>query len=161
MGILCKHGWVFALLGCAISLGCGQSEGAATVAVTGSVTQKGSPIEGAIVSFVPSGNEGQSAVGVTDSSGKYSLTTRKKDDGAIPGHYKVSITKYDGPKATTGGGDVAGPNGEMPASYTGEAPEAPPAKNLLPAKYASPDSSGFSAAVSAGAPNTHNFELEG
>jgi len=161
MAILRRRGWSLALLGVVASLGCGKSDGLPTVAVTGSVTQKGSPIEGAIVSFVPTGQEGQSAVGVTDSAGKYSLTTQKKDDGAIPAEYKVSITKFDGPKATTGGGEAAGPNGEMPASYTGAAPEAPPPKNLLPAKYASPDTSGFKATVSKGSTTPHNFDLEG
>jgi len=149
------------LLGLGAFLGCGESEGVPTVVVTGTVTQKGAPVAGAVVSFIHSVADGQSAFGVTDAAGKYSLTTRKKDDGALPGQYKVTIAKYNGPTETAGGGAAPTSEGNLPASYTGEAAPAPPPKNLLPAKYASPDSSGVSAAVKAGAPNTHNFELEG
>ncbi|MEX2174225.1 MAG: carboxypeptidase-like regulatory domain-containing protein [Pirellulaceae bacterium] len=145
-------------------LGCGEGTGVSTVAVTGTVTHKGAPLAGAVVSFVPVGGvteEKRSAVGVTDAAGKYSLTTQAKDDGAVPGEYQVSITRYEGPPPVAGGGEEAGPDGEMPASYGGEAPETPPAQNLLPAKYASPDTSGLTATVAGGEPAPHDFDLEG
>lgn len=78
-------GWL--ALGAMVCLGCGGAEGEPTYSVTGVVTLNGAPLEGVAVSFVPDGS-GQSAVGVTDASGKYSLTTRMKDDGAVIGRYR-------------------------------------------------------------------------
>jgi len=159
MQVLSRSGGWLGLFVLAIIAGCGQGAGEGTSPVSGTVTQKGSPVEGAIVSFVPASEGGENAVGVTDAAGKYILTTRKKDDGALPGQYKVSITKYDKPKETAATSAPL-PEGELSSpDYKGEAPETPPAKNLLPSKYASSDTSGLSATVNSG-PNTHNFELE-
>ena len=158
MDLIRGCGWTGLLLGGWVLVGCGESAGEPTVAVTGTVTQKGTPVEGAIVSFI--GADGQTAVGLTDAAGKYSLTTRKKDDGAIPGDYKVSVTKFDGPKPTAGGTTQLKEGELHSADYTGEEAEAPPPQNLLPAKYAHPDTSGFTATVSAGG-TPHNFDLEG
>jgi hypothetical protein len=149
-------GLLFGLL-----LGCNaDSSSLGTVAVSGTVTLKGSPVEGAAVTFVPTGTGGQSATGLTDSAGKYALTTLTSGDGAVPGQYKVIVTKFEGAKDAGGGAAAATPDGDMPASYGGAAPDAPPAKNLLPAKYASADSSGLTAEVKSGSPNSHNFALE-
>jgi hypothetical protein len=147
------------LLGAIALVGCGESDSLPTVSVNGTVTLGGKPLEGAVVAFTPTGAEGQSASGTTDASGRYSLTTRTSD-GAIPGDYKVTITKYDAPPPTTGGPAETTPEGGMPASYTGADPDTPPSKNLLPEKYANGDTSGFTAKVTAGAPNTHDFALE-
>ncbi len=153
--------WGFFVVGLGLLLGCNAgSDSLDTIAVSGVVTLKGSPVEGASVTFVPAGS-GQSAVGLTDSAGKYALTTLTSGDGALPGQYKVIVTKYEG-ATDAGGGSTAAPlpNGDMPDSYGGAAPDAEPAKNLLPAKYASPDTSGLAAEVKAGSPSTHDFALE-
>jgi hypothetical protein len=152
--------WSLLPIGMAVAAsGCGENTGLATVAVTGTVTQKGTPVEGAIVSFVPAGPGAVGAVGTTDAAGKFSLTTHSKDDGAVPGQYKVTVTKYEGAKAVEGTGQATA-TGDMPASYTGAAADAPPAKNLLPEKYASPDTSGLTGTVNS-TPTTLNFDLEG
>jgi len=149
-------------LGAVISLGCGAAEGELTYPVTGTVTLNGAPVEGVAVSFVPDGS-GQSAVGVTDASGKYALTTRKKDDGAVVGRYKVSFAKYEGqPPTTSGSTNVPADDltNRYPPGYNPDAvPEAPPAENLLPPKFSDPNSSGFSAEVGKSG-NTHDFDLK-
>lgn len=150
-------------LGALVFLGCGADEGTPTHAVTGIVKQKGTPVEGVAVSFVPDGS-GESAVGVTDASGKYALTTRKQGDGAVAGRYKVGFAKYEGPppgaatESTKMHADYDISN-EYPPGYNPDAvPEAPPSKNLLPDKYADPSQSGFTAEVKAQA-NTIDFDL--
>src|SRR5947209_20048875 len=67
------------------ALGCSQSE---TVGVTGTVRMKGEPVDKAEVCFNP--KHGRMATGVTDASGRFSLSTGKPGDGAVPGEYTVS-----------------------------------------------------------------------
>jgi hypothetical protein len=144
----------FLVIAAPLLAGCGDGS-ATTYPVTGVVKHNGSPVEGAIVSFVPTEEEGQTATATTDASGKYSLS-------ALSGGYKVSLTKYEGGSpAAAGGGTAASADGEMPADYTGatDAP-APVYKNLLPAKYASVETSGLTATVGS-KPETFDFNLEG
>jgi len=74
-------------------LGCGRAAGTAeTAKVTGTVTYKGSPLEGVSVGFIPQGAGGRPASGTTDASGKFTLSTFKAGDGAVPGTHKVVIS---------------------------------------------------------------------
>ena len=77
-------------------IGCGGSSGRPDlVAVQGTVTFKGSPVEGATVTFY-SDKAPRPANGVTNSSGKFQLTTYDTNDGAVPGEHTVSIAKVAG-----------------------------------------------------------------
>jgi len=134
--------------------------------VSGTVKFNGTAVEGATVTFqLTEGKE--NAIGSTDKSGKYSLSMFSPNDGAIPGQYKVSISKFEAPvapKTTTAPGQIA--SGELAADY------APPSsagatsggvkspKNLLPAKYANGDSSALRAMVDAKKSNTFDFDLK-
>ncbi len=60
--------------------------------VTGTVTLNGTPLEGAVVSFVPQGN-GTVSSGLTDARGQYSLRYRPGIAGAVPGDNLVQISK--------------------------------------------------------------------
>ena len=160
------YGWfVLLAMGIALGLGCPQqgAKGPATYAVTGTVTQGGQPVEGATVTFVPAGS-GKSASGITDASGKYTLSTSKAGDGAVPGEYGVKIVKYEGQPQQAAGSGSEGETDESgyPASYDGAAPEGEdegaPA-NLLPEKYADPSTSDLKATVQEG-DNTFDFPLE-
>lgn len=148
----------------AVTLGCGGSSNPATYPVSGTVTQDGKPVEGATVSFVTTGS-GRGAVGVTDSSGKYNLTTFESNDGAVPGTYKVRVAKYDGPQETevdTMAEDTASDDGlvEMPADYSGaEEDDAAESKNLLPEKYNSVTGTPLEYTVTEGE-NTYDIELD-
>ena len=74
---------VVALLGC----------GGATSPVTGVVTLDDTPLQKASVIFYPvEGGRGNS-VAPTDENGKFELYYTNTDVGAIPGKYKVLITK--------------------------------------------------------------------
>ena len=92
--------------------GCGEDPGVtdrpATVPVSGVVTLGGNPVEGATVTFhagVPAPGQtaqGNSAVGQTDAEGRFQLKTFEANDGAVPGEYVVTISKYEA--AASGGG---------------------------------------------------------
>ena len=73
-------------------MGCSSSErlkGRVPVSpVSGTISFKGNPVEGAIVNFV-SEDGNPVATGKTDSRGTYSLTTYDAEDGAGLGGYVV------------------------------------------------------------------------
>lgn len=142
-------------LGCVAGCGGGgkPASGPKTYPVTGTVTQGGKPVEGATLLFVSTAGK-SSATGKTDSSGRYTLTTTKFGDGAVPGQYKVAITKFD--SGGTDAVDMSDPNYAPPDPNK----PAPVAKNLLPEKYASPDTSGLTATVKESSDNKIDFTVD-
>ncbi len=86
-----------AALALPIVLGCGSPGTAETAKVTGTVTYKGNPLEGVSVGLIPQGAGGRPASGLTDASGKFTLSTFKTGDGAIPGAHKVVISEPTDP----------------------------------------------------------------
>jgi len=74
----------------AVMAGCGGPEGPAIAPVTGVVTLKGEPVEGAEVTFIP--QSGRPSVGVTDKKGKYTLQYAGNRQGAVLGKHKVTIS---------------------------------------------------------------------
>jgi hypothetical protein len=147
--------WFF--LGClavlASFVGCDfGGGGVATIPVSGTVTLDGSPVAGARVAFSPKSPEGRAAAGITDTSGRFTLTTVEAGDGAMAGSYTVTISKTAASK-TPGQADPRGTGGQMNPQdmeaimkgKAGETKEA--AQSLLPEKYASADTSGFTAEV--------------
>lgn len=126
--------------------------------VTGKVTLNGSPVAGATVTFVPSG-EGKSAVGMTDDTGTYTLKTYDGVEGAPAGEYKVKIVKYEGGAAPAEAAPPpSGEDQEYSEDYAGAEEETAEPKNLLPEKYADESSSGLTATVTEGE-NSIDFEL--
>jgi hypothetical protein len=71
-----------------LGTGCGSKP----LGIKGKVMLDGAPLSGASVEFVPE-DGGHSAVGTTDSEGKFSLTTYKPGDGALRGEYRVVVKK--------------------------------------------------------------------
>ena len=146
-----------------LCLGCGGRNDSGAIPVTGTVTINGAPAQGVAVSYIPEA-AGPSAVGVTDDSGKYSLTTINRDDGAMPGRYQVTVAKYESGQSATPETQQVHADYDVSDEYApgyneSAASFAPPSKNLLPDKYADPTTSGFFAEVVAGN-NTHNFDLK-
>lgn len=135
-------------------VGCAKEEGEPTYKVSGTITQKGNPVAGAIVAFTPVAT-GTAASGVTDESGVYQLTTRSSGDGAVLGKYRVTIMKYDDQKKVVAE--------QPPTAYSENLAEmAKPSalpKNLLPAKYANPVTSKIEAEVVKGA-NKFDFKVD-
>lgn len=68
--------------------GCWRSE---MGTVTGTVTQAGIPVPAAEVTFLTPGRP--TSVGTTDSEGRFTLSTRRLNDGAYAGQHVVVITK--------------------------------------------------------------------
>jgi len=69
--------------------GCGRSL-PDTSPVSGTITLAGKPLANAAVSFVNDAAP-RYAIGTTDGSGNYSLTTFTAGDGAIPGEHRVVV----------------------------------------------------------------------
>ncbi len=143
------------LLGLALvglALGCGDSsddqwtkDRPAVADAEGVVLYNNEPVEGATVVFAPAGGK-HAASGLTDSSGRFSVSAFPNSEGAVPGSYKVTVTKLETPVAA-GGGDGHG-----------ESVTAPP-KNLLPSKYAETSQTPLTAEVPESGKTDFEFQL--
>jgi len=157
---------LIAVIGCCVvvaAMGCGGSGNFATV--TGSVTHKGNPVDGAKVEFHGTTQEaGKSDIFVTqtDNSGKYLISGVGGKPGISPGMYKVVITKYEGNFALTGpeGGMDAGQLEAQVSDLGAGAPVQKAIKNHLPTEYSSPASTKLSTVVESGKNENVNFELK-
>jgi hypothetical protein len=133
-------GWLVAIAVAALNSGCGSVKTPPTAKVSGTVTYNGSPLANVTVTFQPS--QGRPASGVTDSSGKFTLSTFGKNDGALPGNHRISIA----------------PNSaDVPMPETPEEAEKPP-KLPFPARYTNAETSMLTAVVEKGKAN--NFPLQ-
>jgi predicted small lipoprotein YifL len=148
-------------------VGCGgKSQPAnrpATAKVKATVIYKGQPVEGANVVFSPSDAAGKPAAGRTGADGVAKLTTFEPEDGAVPGNYKVAITKTDAPTAAPASAGGSAPSGDAYTQALAKAggPKATVAqpKDLLPEKYKSAETSTLTATVKGGTENSFQFEL--
>ncbi len=104
-------------------IGCGPDRKKADwpdpVPATGKVTANGQPLDKASVFLAPdAGTPGQGAAGTTDSDGKFSLFTLTPDgklrEGAIPGKYRVSVSRLVRPDGT-----VVTPDSKEPPIMSG------------------------------------------
>ncbi|MCI0359877.1 MAG: carboxypeptidase-like regulatory domain-containing protein [Planctomycetaceae bacterium] len=82
-------------IGLLICTGCGSDTGhlPKTVPAKGIVTLDGKPVEGAQVVLVAEAQSAHGAFGASDASGRFSLRAFEEKDGAVPGTYKVQISK--------------------------------------------------------------------
>jgi hypothetical protein len=116
----------------------------------GTVLLDKQPVEGATVVFHSDGHK-HAATGLTDAAGVFHLQTYDIKDGAIPGKYKVSITKVT----------VTSTTASEQSSTTSSA--APTSEWITPKKYSNPATSGLTAEVKevqdAGG-NNFTFELQ-
>ena len=151
------------VLGASVVTGCGGgADRPAMVPVSGTVNYNGSPVEGATVTF-SAGTSARSSTGVTDSSGKFKLTTFDTNDGAQAGEYIVTIAKFEA-AATMDSSAGSSPEkmkemmDKQKAMMSGAAPvEQPKAK--LPTKYADGKTSGETRKVVVGESNDFKFDL--
>jgi hypothetical protein len=144
--------------------GCGGSGLGDPVEVQGRVTFRGDPVADAKVTFHATVEDGRSASGKTDGSGNFRLTTFRKDDGAVPGDYAISISKFE--PGGGGGGAMSGEDPSAAADYgammeaAARGETAKLGKELLPEKYANPAESGLTRSVVKGQRNEFEFELD-
>ena len=89
----CRLRLAMIVVGIGTVLGCNR--GPAVQYVEGLVTLDGTPVEGAIVAFTPSGG-GLAAAGTTDASGVYRLNalTGPAGAGTLVGEYVVAVRKW-------------------------------------------------------------------
>ena len=80
----------FSLSVCCLLFAVGCDDGPAVAPVTGTVTQNGTPLAGAMVEFQP--DKGAPSYGYTDESGRYEIQYQTDKMGALLGHHYVSVT---------------------------------------------------------------------
>ena len=143
-------GLLFGFLGTALLMGCSSEEAAPvlpdTVPFSGVVKLNGQPMSGGIVTFISNSTNAQFVSGFVGPDGKYTVKTslgKAEKDGAVPGKYKVTISRF------------IKPNGE-PQDPT--VPAEIPGRESLPAMYSSSVSTRLEATVAAGG-GTQDFDL--
>lgn len=138
---------------CYVLAGCGRDhrDRRPTAPTTVTVTYKGKPIEGATVQFVTV-DDPKPATGITDASGTCSLSTYEANDGAIIGSNLVMISKTEIDNKNVR------PVAPEDADMIGVVPP-PVLKNLIPAKYSLPATSGLEEEVKKGK-NSFSFDLQ-
>jgi hypothetical protein len=149
-----------ALVGLSLA-GCGSggggSSGPPVFPVKGTVKLSGQPVVGADVVFNLKDGSG-SSFGRTDASGTYQLTTRRSNDGALPGDYLVAISKAsEAPPADEATIPQDSPN-YNPFVGKGAATKPKP-KGAFPTQYGDTKTSGLTARVLE-EPNTIDFDLK-
>jgi hypothetical protein len=79
--------------------GCRAEPAVRLVPVSGRVTLGQRPLRLVTIQLVPDASKGTHApagVGQTDEDGSFQITTPPHGAGAVPGHYKVTVTSYTG-----------------------------------------------------------------
>ena len=137
-----------------LTIGCGPS-GPAMAHVSGTILQKGQPLEGATVVFMPKGG-GRPSMGVTDTKGEFTLKAFEEGDGAVIGDHVVTVSKYAKSHI------VPVKNDETGISFRSEAEKRayynPP--SLLPDRYGNEVQTPFRATVTPDGPNDFTFEIK-
>jgi len=125
-------------------VGCGASDDLPREGVSGTVTLNDKPLASGFITFMPAASEVTQGGGIIQ-EGKYSIP---RDQGLVPGNYKVLIT-------SSGGGS------EKQTDHLTDMPGMPPvpAKEAIPAQYNA--KSTLTAEVKAGGENVFNFPLKG
>jgi hypothetical protein len=124
-----------AVLSC---LGCGGSDSSKAnrpkvVPADGLVTYQGKPLEGATIVLSPTGEGKHGASAMSDANGQFQLSTFPPDLGAVPGDYKVAVSKQS---------VVVIPE-PPPGMHAEDMPRPPKPKALIPDKFANPEKSGL------------------
>lgn len=149
-----------------LTTGCSKGTNLPTVSVSGTVTYKGQPLDGAEVGFVPTSPDGKPANAVTDPQGNFTLQTylggTKQVSGAMPGDYTVVIRKEEHASAGNGPPPPADPEElrkQMQQRSSGQSNAPPGPKLLTPEKYSATASSPFKATVKPSGNEPFKFEL--
>ncbi len=134
LGLLCLIGlfkWVF-----------GSARNPDLVRARGKVTLEGKPLAGAVGTFHPTSKGENAAVGGTDRAGNFDMKTAGLGNGVLPGEYRVTVTKFASEEKMMDPDEA-----KQYTAREGKPPPAPKVSNLVPAKYATAESSGLTASV--------------
>lgn len=133
--------------------GCGGDDFGKRYSVSGTITYNGEPVSHGNIFFVPDDlNTGRAATG-TISNGQYRLSTAGKNDGALPGSYKIRIIAVDVDNTQVLANAQGGSGRQDDVIAATQA-----AKKLVPAKYELETTSGLTAQVEAKS-NRFDFDL--
>lgn len=153
-----------------VAISCGQGL-PATVSVTGEVTYKGAPVEGANIVFGRGSRSvglGEIALSKTDEAGRFELIShfggQASKPGMIPGDYEVTISKYMPPPNMTMAQYQKLADAAMKAGETGEMvpidKQPPPLIDMFPPHYAVSGKSKLKATVTLSGPNHLKLALD-
>jgi hypothetical protein len=108
-------------------IGCTKSDPrkAGLVPASGTITYNGSPLDGAIIVFVPKDSSKQGAGALSGIDGKFTLTTISDNDGVFPVEYSVYILKEESIQISD----------EELAELSRQGKTPPIPKSLIPIKY--------------------------
>ena len=150
LGLLASH----SLLG-----GCSGDGLDGAVPVRGTVTYQGQPVSGALISFL-GGNDSRPATAVSKTDGSFELRTLGLP-GAFPGTYKVVVMKPEGgASAPDPGFSPSGQDLSMEQAAAAAKRPPPKTKELLPARYNSPQTTPLTFEVKSSGENVCNLKLE-
>ena len=127
--------------------------------VSGTVTMAGGPVANASVIFSPKEKQ-PVAMGRTNASGEFTLTTYEEGDGAAAGQYEVLVSKHSVKKsASIPQHDPKNPNAYVPPTHSGpQGAAGGTSSSGLPAKYGNAGQSGIMQTVKPEGEN--NFQIE-
>ena len=126
--------------------GCSQNEHPELRQVKGTILYNGDPVGEAAVAFY-NDKSLRLAAGRTDADGKFYLTSFNNNDGALPGEHVVVVSKTESSAAEEA------PKLSMDEAANVRQPKPRIVRKLLPAKYASVDTSPLKVTVEADQPN--------
>jgi hypothetical protein len=137
-----------------VAVGCGDDSGPQQVVeevvpVAGTLTYKGRPLEYFQVTLQPEDTR-RPAIGVTDSAGKFKMTTNAEGDGAVTGKLKIGVVWVGPPPADTGANE----------QIIDDPSKLPKPSVKIPEKYHSPDSSGLTQEIPAGGVTDMKIDLQ-
>jgi hypothetical protein len=125
----------------------------------GTLTYKGQPVDGAMISLVGD-NNARPATAVSKADGTFELLTQGSP-GAFPGNYKVVVIKTEaGASQADPGFSPDGQDLSMEQAAVAARKPPPKAKELLPAKYSSPQTTPLTCEVKASNENVFELKLE-
>lgn len=128
---------------CTSLVGCNSADGLPRESVSGTVSVEGKPLAKGLITFLPSDPDVPTQGGGNITDGKYSIP---KDQGLVPGKYKVVISAPDDKPET-----VVDKTNDMP----GMPPTLP--KEVIPSRYNK--ESLLVAEVTAGGKNSFEYNL--
>jgi hypothetical protein len=91
------------LVGLGLAAGCGSSDGLDRQAISGMVTLDGQPLSDGAILLEPSTQDSGTAVGATIRRGAFAIA---RDQGPVPGTYRVRIYAGSGVQAPPGKGQT-------------------------------------------------------
>ena len=75
-----------------VTTGCGKNTSLTGLVPAGGVIYSGGvPLENALITFYPASESGRTAIALSDSNGKFTMTTLNVNDGVFPDDYKISV----------------------------------------------------------------------